>query len=189
MSQPRKYGELRIIAGQWRGRKIQVIDQPGLRPTPDRVRETLFNWLQNKVVHAHCLDLFAGTGALGLEALSRGAAQVTFIDNNAEAIKRLKLILAEFKTADKATVLQQDVLQKLTPPAIPYDIIFLDPPFDLGYLQKITDILQQPNWLNAGAMIYIESEVNLKNLDLPANWEISKEKIAGNVCYRLIKLP
>lgn len=186
MTSLRKYGELRIIAGQWRSRRFPVIHQPDLRPTPDRVRETVFNWLQNAVIDARCLDLFAGSGALGLEALSRGAAHVTFIDNSATIIKQLKQVLTRFK-ATNATVLHYDVRHKLTPPAQPYDLVFLDPPFGFGYLPTMCEILQQPGWLNPGAYIYMESEASLKTLSLPEEWRIIKEKIAGNVCYRLMR--
>ncbi|MFN7096649.1 MAG: 16S rRNA (guanine(966)-N(2))-methyltransferase RsmD [Gammaproteobacteria bacterium] len=187
MTNPRKYGELRIIAGQWRGRRFPVIKQPDLRPTPDRVRETLFNWLQHVVTGARCLDLFAGSGAIGLEALSRGAAHVTFIDNSTSAIKQLKLILTQFN-ADNATVLQYDVRHKLTTPPQPYDIVFLDPPFGFGYLQVVCETLQQPGWLNPGAYIYMESEATLRELSLPDTWEMLKQKVNGNVCYRLIRV-
>lgn len=187
MTRQRRYGELRIIAGQWRGRRFPVINQPDLRPTPDRVRETLFNWLQNAVNGARCLDLFAGSGALGLEALSRGATHVTFIDNSAAALKQLKEVLAHFK-ATNASVLQYDVRHRLTTPPEPYDIVFLDPPFGFGYIPVVCETLSQPGWLNPNAYIYMESESTLTDLSLPDTWEIIKEKVAGNVCYRLVKV-
>lgn len=187
MTSQRKFGELRIIAGQWRGRRFPVIDQPDLRPTPDRVRETLFNWLQNAIANARCLDLFAGSGAIGLEALSRGAAHVTFIDNSAAAVKQLKQVLAQFN-ATNASVLHYDVRHKLTTPSQPYDIVFLDPPFGFGYLPVICETLSQSGWLNPGAYIYMESEATLHELPIPEDWEMLKEKVASNVCYRLARV-
>jgi 16S rRNA (guanine966-N2)-methyltransferase len=187
MTSQRKYGELRIIAGQWRGRRFPVINQPDLRPTPDRVRETLFNWLQNTIIGTRCLDLFAGSGAIGLEALSRGAAHVTFIDNSTAVVKQLKQVLAQFN-ADNATVLQYDVRHKLTAPPQAYDVVFLDPPFGFGYLPIMCETLSQPGWLNPGAYIYMESEATLRELPMPTNWELIKEKVAGNVCYRLLRV-
>lgn len=185
MSHKSSPGELRIIAGQWRGRKFPVIDQPGLRPTPDRVRETLFNWLQNKIIGARCLDLFAGTGALGLEALSRGAAHVTFVDNNLAATQQIKQVLTRFG-ADNANVLHSDVTRGLPAPALPYDIVFLDPPFGLNYIPLACDLLNGAGWLAPQANIYIETESTLKDLALPESWHITREKITGQVCYRLV---
>jgi 16S rRNA (guanine966-N2)-methyltransferase len=187
MSKNRKFGELRIIAGQWRGRRFPVINQPDLRPTPDRVRETLFNWLQDVVVGAKCLDLFAGSGAIGLEALSRGASHVTFIDNSAAAVKQIKEVLQRF-AATNASVLQYDVRHRLTTPPQPYDIVFLDPPFGFGYLPVICETLAQPGWLTANAYIYMESEASLTELTFPPHWQLIKEKITGQVCYRLVRI-
>lgn len=187
MSNARKFGELRIISGKWKGRRFPVLNQPNLRPTPDRIRETVFNWIQQKVVDARCLDLFAGSGALGLEALSRGASHVTFIDNNPAIVKQLKQVLATFQ-ADNASVLNYDVRHKLTVPPQPYDIIFLDPPFGFGYLPVMCETMVQTGWLNPDAYIYMESELNLKSLPLPPTWNLIKEKIAGNVHYRLIQI-
>jgi 16S rRNA (guanine966-N2)-methyltransferase len=180
-----KPGELRIIAGQWRRRKIPVLDQPGLRPTPDRVRETVFNWLQNQVIGAHCLDLFAGSGALGLEALSRGAAHVTFVDNNLHAIKQIRQILTQFD-AHNATVLHADVRRSLATPKQPYDIVFLDPPFELNYIPAMCEQLMQPGWLAPQALLYVECETTCADLILPDSWRILHDKTAGQVRYRLV---
>jgi len=187
MAKSKQHGTLRIIGGQWRGRRFPVIDQADLRPTPDRVRETLFNWVQNEIIGARCLDLFAGTGALGLEALSRGATHVTFIDNSLAAIQQLRETLNTFK-AENATVLRYDVRHRLTLPPQPYDLIFMDPPFGFGYLQALCETFQTPGWLTEGAMIYMESEAALQTLPLPAHWEMLKEKVSGQVCYRLVRV-
>ncbi|NNM58404.1 MAG: 16S rRNA (guanine(966)-N(2))-methyltransferase RsmD [Legionellales bacterium] len=183
----RKFGKLRIIAGEWRGRQFEVIAQPDLRPTPDKIRETLFNWLQHVIAGACCLDLFAGTGALGLEALSRGASHVTFIDNSPVAAKQLKQVLEGWNATERSTVHLYDVRHKLAVPPRPYDIVFLDPPFGFGYLQAMCDVFIQPGWLNPNAYIYMESESTLRELKLPDNWELIKQKISGNVCYRLLR--
>lgn len=188
MIKSRKPGKLRIIAGEFRGRRFDVISQPDLRPTPDKVRETLFNWLQNVIIGANCLDLFAGTGAIGLEALSRGASHVTFIDNSVNATRQIKRVLEEWKVTDRSTVYHYDVRHKLASPPRPYDIIFLDPPFGFGYLQAMCDVFTQPGWLNPNAYIYMESEASLRELKLPDHWELLKEKVSGNVCYRLVRV-
>ncbi len=186
MALNRKPHELRIIAGTWRGRRFPVLDQPGLRPTPNRVRETLFNWLQHAVVGARCLDMFAGSGALGLEALSRGAAHVTFMDNNPLAISQLREVLTRFNAANATTVLC-DATSTLSLPAEPYDIVFLDPPFDAQYLPQIITTLANPGWLRPDAYIYLETATTLTTPTLPPTWHTLREKVAGQVSYRLIQ--
>ena len=159
---------------------------PGLRPTPDRIRETLFNWLQNDIPGARCLDLFAGSGALGLEALSRGAASVVLCDNHPQVVQQLRDHLKTL-AANGGEVRQQTALVMLNAGASepPFDIVFLDPPFGQALLTPCIQHLEAGGWLSAGAKIYLESESNLQHLELPANWELLREKTAGQICYRL----
>lgn len=176
-------GSIRIIAGKHRGRKLPVVLADGLRPTTDRVKETVFNWLMPYVQDSHCLDCFAGAGSLGFEALSRGAEQVTFVELNKNAASQLtknKLLLK----ADNTEVINQDILTFLTNAPQQYNLVFLDPPFRK---QFIVEIEQQLNsgWLLDGAIIYVEAETELSQQHLPTSWQLLKEKIAGQVAYRL----
>ena len=178
--------ELRIIGGQWRGRKLKFPDGEGLRPTMDRVRETLFNWLQADIADARCLDLFSGSGALGFEALSRFAAQVVMVDNNPQAIKMLRSNLALLK-ADNAQAVQMDAAAYLQQENIgPFDIVFLDPPFNQHLVEKFCQLLHQSNCLSEQAIIYIEKEKNTPLPQLPEQWHIVKNKTAGQLAYYLI---
>ena len=149
---------LRIIGGAWRGRKLRFPPSPEIRPTPDRVRETLFNWLTPRVVGARCLDLFAGSGALGLESLSRGAAHVTFVERDSAAVRELRARLSEWG-ATGAHVEQGDALRFLGGTGGPYDIVFLDPPFDSNLLSTAADLLEKRSWLAPRALIYMECAV------------------------------
>jgi 16S rRNA (guanine966-N2)-methyltransferase len=177
-------GMLRIIAGSHRGRKWRVPDGKGLRPTPDRIRETLFNWLAPNIHGACVLDVFAGSGALGLEALSRGAAQVTFVEQNAQAVSALKSVVEVFGFKDKALVLQQDALKFLkVKPAQPFDIVLLDPPFQSDRYAPVLAALQQPGVLVPGAKVYLEfpaAERDATVGQLPA-FTVVKETKAGGV--------
>src|SRR6185437_11309729 len=148
---------LRIIGGKWRGRKLRFPPSPEIRPTPDRVRETLFNWLAPRMTGARCLDLFAGSGALGLESLSRGAAHVTFVERDSAAVRELRARLSEWG-ASGAQVEQEDALRFLKRGAGggPFDVVFLDPPFDSDLLATVAGLLEQGQWLNRGALIYLE---------------------------------
>ncbi|CAH0534750.1 Ribosomal RNA small subunit methyltransferase D [Vibrio stylophorae] len=176
-------GQIRIIAGQWRGRKLPVHDAQGLRPTTDRVKETLFNWLMQKVRGARCLDLFAGSGGLGFEALSRYASEVDFVEKESLAANQLKQNLASLK-CEQGRVHHTDALQFLQQPAKPYDLVFLDPPFHQNLLADALALLQQSGWLHEGSWIYIETERDLA-LTLPAHWHCHRDKTAGQVHYRL----
>lgn len=179
------HNQLRIIGGLWRGRKLAFPDVDGLRPTGDRIRETLFNWLAPDMVGARCLDLFAGSGALGLEALSRGAATSLLIERNTSAAIQLKANLSLLK-AENGTVIQGDALnylQSQTPEA-GFDVVFIDPPFALNLWQVVIDLLESRAYLNAGAAIYIESGLN-DSYQVPANWTLHRDKNAGSVHYRL----
>ena len=182
-------GEVRVIAGLWRGRKLPVLNAEGLRPTTDRVKETLFNWLMMDVANARCLDCFAGSGSLGIEALSRQAQAVVFLEKFATAAQQLKKNLASLKT-DKGTVINTDTLAYLAQKNNdkPFDIIFIDPPFHHQFVPQILPLLQQNNWLAENALIYIETEKNHPPLLLAENWQVIKEKSAGMVTSRLIQV-
>lgn len=177
-------GQIRIIGGQWRGRKLPVPDSPGLRPTTDRVRETLFNWLAPHMVDARCLDCFAGSGALGLEALSRYAASATLLEMERNVAQQLQKNLATLKAAN-ARVVNTNTLAFLAAPGTPHDVVFIDPPFRKGLLDETLRLLESNGWLADDALIYIESEVENGLPPVPASWELHREKVAGQVAYRL----
>lgn len=177
--------QLRIIGGQWRSRKLAFPDSTGLRPTPDRVRETLFNWLQSVIHGARCLDLFAGSGALGFEALSRGAAEAVMVDCDTQVTVFLRRHI-ESLHAQGAYLVQADALKYLaaeSPPAA-FDIVFLDPPFRHNLLLPCCQKLEELGWLKLGTRIYLEAESELA-LTLPQNWRLTHSKRAGDVSYYL----
>lgn len=178
---------VRIIAGLWRGKHIPVSDNAAVRPTGDRIRETLFNWLGNTLHEARCLDLFCGSGILGLEALSRGAAAITFVDNNSEVITQLKKTVESLPLAQKSrvSILQQDALSPRKSSA--YDIIFLDPPFKSDLLTRCMPLLKQYGYEKPGTLVYIEIAAT-ELLTLPQHWQMIKEGKAGNVRYYLIEV-
>lgn len=180
--------QLRIIAGKWRGRKISFIDQDGLRPSPNRVRETLFNWLQPDIAGSNCLDLFAGSGALSFEAASRGANHVTCLELNPESAASIKENIIALQ-AEQITMLPQDTQKflKATKPENKFGLVFLDPPFNENLLEESCDLLENNSWLNDGALIYLESDQALRKYTLPTNWELIKEKKAGQVYYGLCR--
>jgi 16S rRNA (guanine966-N2)-methyltransferase len=175
---------LRIIGGAWRGRKLRFPAGAPIRPTPDRVRETLFNWLAHRVLQARCLDLFAGSGALGLEALSRGAAHVTFVERDPVAAQELRVRLGEWQAAG-AQVEQMDALHYLAQGSGGFDIVFLDPPFDSELLGETLGLLQKAAHLAPGALIYLEYPAHQRPPPLPAGWTQAKTKQAGEVGYDL----
>ncbi|MFL4557955.1 16S rRNA (guanine(966)-N(2))-methyltransferase [Yersinia kristensenii] len=177
-------GQIRIIGGKWRGRKLPVPVSPGLRPTTDRVRETLFNWLAPMIQGARCLDCFAGSGALGLEALSRYAGVAILLEADRYVAKQLGNNLT-LLSADNGQVVNTNSLQWLSQPGQPFDLVFLDPPFRKGLLAETINLLEQFNWLTADAWIYVEAEAESAATDVPANWQLHREKIAGQVAYRL----
>jgi 16S rRNA (guanine966-N2)-methyltransferase len=177
---------LRIIGGTWRGRKLRFPAAAAIRPTPDRVRETLFNWLHAAVPAAHCLDLFAGSGALGLEALSRGAAQVTFVDHDEAAAAALRALLSEWQ-AHGAQVIRSDALRYLGRTAHACDIVFLDPPFAGALLERSAVLLSERSWLKAGACIYVECAAREGLPPLPDSWQMLKAQRAGEVGYHLFR--
>jgi 16S rRNA (guanine966-N2)-methyltransferase len=175
---------LRIIGGRWRGSRIVFPPLAAIRPSPDRVRETLFNWLQQPIVGARCLDLFAGSGALGLEALSRGAAHVTFVDREPQIGRHLSQTLERLGSRD-ATVVVEDAPRFLSRPPQPFDIAFLDPPFDSGVLEQVGARLQ--GWLAPGAYVYVECPAERSLAMLPAHWAVQRTKRAGQVGYHLLR--
>jgi 16S rRNA (guanine966-N2)-methyltransferase len=174
---------VRIIGGQWRGRKLHFPAVAGLRPTPDRVRETVFNWLMPVIRDARCLDLFAGSGALGIEALSRGAAHVTFVDQNPTVVSYLKEQIAMLDAINKAEVYCSEAIGWSTTSR--FNIIFIDPPFNQNLIEPCCRQLIKSNLLAPEAYIYIEAEATLKRLPIPTDWELLKTKVAGQVGYHL----
>lgn len=178
-------GQIRIIGGQWRGRKVKVPELTDLRPTPDRVRETLFNWLQPIIVGTHCLDLFAGSGALGFEALSRGASHVVMVDHEPKIIDLLRQQLKIFG-ATNAEVYQAEVPKQLRRPNKPFDLVFLDPPFKEDLLLPCCAFLEEMGFLADKAHLYLEAKEIICAEMLPPNWEILKSKKAGLVAYHLV---
>lgn len=175
---------LRIIAGTWRGRKVHFPANAALRPTPDRVRETLFNWLMPVIDGARCLDLFAGSGVLGLEALSRGASEAVFVDNHRKSIEAIQETCNLF-AANGASFHVADALQYLNGAARPFDIVFLDPPYASGLLAQAAELLQQRNWLANTAFIYVEHDQHFDPATLPAQWQLHRQKQAGQVYFSL----
>jgi 16S rRNA (guanine966-N2)-methyltransferase len=210
-SRPAALGSVRIIGGMWRGRRVHFPDSPGLRPTPDRVRETLFNWLQHSIADTRCLDLFAGSGALGLEALSRGAREVVFVE---PAFAPAQMLAAELKRLQggapgrsSGSILQTFAERFLaaptespgTPPggasgatsgvasARAFDVIFLDPPFGFDALPEYVRLIDAGGWAASGAWIYLESPRSAGPPAIPAHWELVKSKSAGEVGYHLAR--
>lgn len=178
--------QLRIIGGQWRGRKLSFPTIEGLRPTPDRVRETLFNWLASDIIGARCLDLFAGSGSLGLEALSRGAGFVEFIDSSNEAIQQLQHHLQLFGAENGHASLssaEQKLQQHIDEP---FDIIFLDPPFHQQLAANTVQLIDQNNFLSKRGWVYLEMASDECLPDMPKHWRLHRQKSAGQVCYRLL---
>ena len=182
----RGHNRLRIIGGEWRGRKLSFPAIPELRPTPDRVRETLFNWLRDILPGAHCLDLFAGSGALALEALSRGAAEVVMVDHHPEVVAQLKEHLLQLKARNGQVVLA-DAEVFLQGPSRPFDIIFLDPPFQGTLLGSCLARLATGSWLAETAWVYVESDRRTPLPPLPTAWKVLRHKEAGQVGYYLLQ--
>ncbi len=178
------HNTLRIIGGQWRGRKLQFPKVGAIRPTPDRVRETLFNWLAPVIRGANCLDLFAGSGALGFEALSRGAASVVMCDSNAKIIKVLKQH-AELLKTDNADLIQTDACGFVERNDKKFDLVFLDPPFNSNLLESCINLIAEKNCLAEDAMIYVEAGSKTELPTAPQNWQLHRNKKAGDVAYYL----
>ncbi|NLJ93563.1 MAG: 16S rRNA (guanine(966)-N(2))-methyltransferase RsmD [Aeromonadales bacterium] len=177
-------GQIRIIGGLWRGRKLPVLNSEGLRPTTDRIKETLFNWLMFDVNERRCLDLFAGSGSLGFEALSRGASQVIMVEKDHQVAQQLSQNLARLPQAP-ARVVNIDAVRYLASSTTPFDLVFLDPPFHQELLPQVCQLLEEQGWLSVNAKIYIEREQAVEPLVLPKNWLLLKDKQAGQVTYQL----
>ncbi|MGR5066171.1 16S rRNA (guanine(966)-N(2))-methyltransferase RsmD [Photobacterium sp. DNB22_13_2] len=186
MPNSRRDGFVRIISGRWRGRKLPVHDVEGLRPTTDRVKETVFNWLAQDIIDSRCLDLFTGSGSLSFEALSRGASHVTMLELDKKAAEQLEINRATLE-ADNAKVLNTDSLAFLKQPGTPHDVVFIDPPFRKSLLDEVITLLEQNSWLSPHAVIYIEAEKEFGEPVTPAHWHLHREKTAGQVCYRLFE--
>jgi len=174
---------VRIISGQWRGRKIEFHDAEGLRPTGDRIRETLFNWLQDDLRGAHCLDLFSGSGALGLEAASRGAEMVVMVESNPRTVQQLQSQIARLG-ARQAVIWQGSALDYLARVDHPFDLVFLDPPFNSDLMDKALATLGATPAINANTRIYLEYPRH-REPELPTGWRFDKQKQAGDVGYGL----
>jgi len=176
---------LRIIGGEWRGRRIRFPHRPGIRPTPNRVRETLFNWLAPSVGGSRCLDLFAGSGALGLEALSRGAAAVTFVESDQAAADALREVVTAL-APECGLVIHGEALSWLAdPPSQPFDVVFLDPPFGSGFAAQAAQALEVGGWLRSGARVYLEMPAAEGPPVLPTGWKLHRSGKAGAVGYHL----
>lgn len=176
--------QLRIIGGQWRGRKLTFPDHPQLRPTPDRVRETVFNWLQDAIPGARCLDLFAGSGALGFEAASRGASEVQFVEFDPLVARYLEQQAAELGAAS-AAVTHADARVWLQSGVQPFDVIFLDPPFGKDDLGVCCELIEVHAVLSAHGRVYLENDAADGVPLLPSSWEVVRSKKAGQVGYHL----
>ena len=178
-NRPSKAGKIRIIAGQYRGRRITVPERPGLRPTPDRVRETLFNWLGQSLVGLACLDLFAGSGALGFEAASRGAARVVMVEQDRAALEQLRKT-REAIGAEQVDIVLDDAFSYLKKNREPFDVVFLDPPFRQNVLPAVLGHLTPKN----GMRVYVESG---EPVAAAQPWRELKRARAGQVSYQLLE--
>ena len=180
-----KSGRLRIVAGNWRSRLLEIAEVEGLRPTSERIRETVFNWLAPTLPGARCLDLYAGTGALGLEALSRGAAEAVFVERSPVAARQLQknIDLLHASGATVVTLGALEYLQRDAPGA--FDVVFLDPPFAADLLEETCRLLADRGLLAGGARVYLEQDRSKPEPRLPDHWTIKKNKTAGNVHYML----
>jgi 16S rRNA (guanine966-N2)-methyltransferase len=177
--------ELRIIGGTWRSRRLVFPSSEGLRPTPDRVRETVFNWLTPQISGIACLDLFAGSGAFGFEALSRGAAQAVLVEKRLDVAAALRHNCEQLK-AEHVDIVQADALDYLRGPVSAFDLVFLDPPYASGLLGPCVDLLDTRGWLNPGAFIYLEAPQDVAP-PLPESWLLHRSKTAGQVGYHLAR--
>jgi len=181
--------QVRIIGGSWRGRRLEFQAEPGLRPTPDRVRETLFNWLQPRLPASRCLDLFCGSGALAIEALSRGAASATLLDLSPRVLREVRHNLERLGTDAAELVTADAVAWIATAQGRRYDIVFIDPPFGAGTAGRCLGLLAASSLLAPGARVYVECGAGEAAPELPAGWLLHREKCAGQVAYRLYLAP
>ncbi|MEX0899309.1 MAG: 16S rRNA (guanine(966)-N(2))-methyltransferase RsmD [Gammaproteobacteria bacterium] len=178
--------QFRIIGGEWRSRRFRFPELPDLRPSPDRVRETLFNWLAPVIHGARCLDLFAGSGALGLEALSRGASECTFVDRERAALDAIDAHLAAVRCETGATINAVVGTYVAKPATAAFDVVFMDPPFGHALVAPTLSALAAGGWLAPGGFVYVEAEATLADLSLPAGWNLHRQGKAGRVGYHLL---
>ncbi len=173
---------VRIIGGRYRRRVLRFPDSEGLRPTPDRVRETLFNWLGQELDGQHCLDLFAGSGALGFEAASRGAARVVMIEQAPKVLAALIENAKMLQNPPEVEIMRRDALQYLASTNTKFDLIFIDPPYHKGWITRLEPLL--PGVLNDDAAIYVEAEQEIETL---GDWRTVRHGKAGEVHYQLMR--
>jgi 16S rRNA (guanine966-N2)-methyltransferase len=180
-------GSVRIIAGQWRSRRLPVVDVPGLRPSGDRSRETLFNWIQAFIPGSICADLFAGTGALGFEAASRGASSVAMVERDANVVRHLRDSAALLE-ADQIEITHGDALSWLDeqPPGT-FKIIFVDPPFKDQLHSEVLEKIEQSNCLKQGGLVYVESPASQTTPETPGGWLSWREKVIGDVRLQVFR--
>ena len=186
MSSKTQKGKLRIIGGQWKSRTIQFVGPSSLRPTPDSVRETLFNWLMPVIESSNCLDLFSGSGALGFEAASRGAFRADLVENNQTACRQLIKSRNEL-TAQQVYVHCDDVLNYLSTTTNTFDIVFIDPPFDQNIITQVAKAIQQSGILKPESLIYIEQSKENEAPIVPSQWSLYRQKANGRIMSRLYK--
>lgn len=184
-------GDIRIIGGNWRGRRLKVHNKEGLRPTTDRLKETLFNWLMMEIRGAQVLDCFAGAGSLGFEAASRGAQSVTCLEKDKQAASQLKENCQVLKASEQIHVIQGDFFARIETFNTPFDIVFIDPPFHKGFVAKAINALIEQEVIADSALVYIEQESNaefqLLNSELSSKFELIKDKTAGQVSAQLFR--
>ena len=185
--QPRQ-SELRIVGGKWRSRKLSFTPTQSLRPTADRIRETLFNWLAPAIIGARCVDLFAGSGALGLEALSRGAAHCDFVDTSKSVQQQILQHLETLQARSHGHCFVDSAQNYLSNEKTPVDIAFIDPPFALGMAGPVCRSLSSSGLLAREAWVYVETPKTEDLAELPANWSLYRDKVAGDVAYRLYRV-
>jgi 16S rRNA (guanine966-N2)-methyltransferase len=180
--------QVRIIGGRWRGRKLTFTPADGLRPTGDRIRETLFNWLAANIDGARCADLFAGSGALGLEALSRGAGHCDFVDSSNAALAQVENHLKALEALGKGSCHPASAQRFLQVAAAPYNIVFIDPPFERQLVEPVCKALAQRQLLCHDALVYVETGATQPTPKVPPDWNLHREKVSGEVAYRLFRV-
>lgn len=181
-------GAIRIISGQFRGRKLPVMDLPGLRPTTDRTKETLFNWISPYLHDAVCLDMFAGSGSLGFEALSRYGSSCTFIEQNKQAAQQIRNNLQLLKLDEHGQVCVGDALSLVPSLKQKFDVIFIDPPFNQALVPEVINVIHQHQLLSEQGLVYIECELENSQYEVPQNWLCIKERQTKQLSYRLYQL-
>jgi 16S rRNA (guanine966-N2)-methyltransferase len=184
-----KLTKLRIISGKWRNRKLDFIHNINLRPTPERIRETVFNWITDYIHNAKILDCFAGSGIFAIEALSRGAARASIIDNSIDAINNINKNVNKLGI-DNIDVIYQDCLLylKANKQNIKYDLVFIDPPFHQNMLKKTCTLLHDNKFIHKNSLIYTETERDIGNAEMPENWKLIKSKASKSIRYQLWKV-